>query len=174
VAATGDACGSDDRARCDRLQQWRSREAWVAQASLDDQLIRSDGLGDDLLQSFVYAWDCWLSPYQDYLSLIMMYDIGIYATFCNNLWFAPYQAFNFCVYDVGTKMPFKTCVHAMETSKTCHNFWIYIKIGTTCMCLVLCINIVQICQKNKTARICLVGTRLNACSWWRDNILKGN
>jgi hypothetical protein len=130
VVATGDACGSDN-------QRWRSREAWVAQASFNDQLIRSDGLDDDLHQSFVYAWDCWLSPYQDFLSLTMMYGVGIYVTFCNDLWFARYQAFNFCVYDVGTEMPFKFCAHAMETSKTCHNLRICIKIGTACMCLVL-------------------------------------
>jgi hypothetical protein len=55
-------------------------------------------------------------------SLIMMYDVDIYATFCNNLCFARYQSSNFCVYGVETKVPFKICAHALETHTTCHNF----------------------------------------------------
>jgi hypothetical protein len=63
----------------------------------------------------------------------MMYGVGIYATFCNDLCFARYQSSNFCVYTVGTKMTFKIYACAMEISTTCHNFWICIIIGTTCI-----------------------------------------
>jgi hypothetical protein len=45
----------------------------------------------------------------------------------------------FCVYDVETKMSFKIYAHAIEISTTCHNFWTCIKIGTTCMCLVIAV-----------------------------------
>jgi hypothetical protein len=34
---------------------------------------------------------------------------------------------------VGTKMTFKIYACAMEISTTCHNFWICIIIGTTCI-----------------------------------------
>jgi hypothetical protein len=71
----------------------------------------------------------------------MMNDIDIYATFYNILCFTRYQAFNFCVYVVGTKMSFKIQAHAMETPTTCHNFRICIKIGTTCICLMVSIII---------------------------------
>jgi hypothetical protein len=71
--------------------------------------------------------------------LIMMYDVCIYTIFYNDLCFARYHPFNFCVYAVGTKMIFKICAHTMETPTTCHNFWICIKIGTTNTCLVVVI-----------------------------------
>jgi hypothetical protein len=73
----------------------------------------------------------------------MMYGVGIYASFYNDLFFARYQLSNFCVYVVGTKMPFKICAYAMETHTTCHNFQICTKIGTTCMCLVVAIFFVS-------------------------------
>jgi hypothetical protein len=69
----------------------------------------------------------------------MMYGLGIYVSFYNDLFFVRYQLSNFCVYAVGTKMSFKICVYAMANHTTCHNFRIYIKIGTTCMCLVVAI-----------------------------------
>jgi hypothetical protein len=72
-------------------------------------------------------------------SLIIMFGVGIYVTFGNDLCFVRYQPSNFCVYVVGTKMAFKICAYAMETLMTCHNFWICIKIGTECMCLVVSI-----------------------------------
>jgi hypothetical protein len=69
----------------------------------------------------------------------MMYSVGNFATLYNDLFFAQYHSFNFCVYGVGTKMSFKICVHAMETPTTCHNFRIYITIETACKCLVVAI-----------------------------------
>jgi hypothetical protein len=63
-----------------------------------------------------------VEPILRFFSLIMMYDVDIYATFCNNLCFARYQSSNFCVYGVETKVPFKICAHALETHTTCHNF----------------------------------------------------
>jgi hypothetical protein len=38
----------DGRARRGRLWRWRPREAWVAVASFDNQLLRSGGFGDVL------------------------------------------------------------------------------------------------------------------------------
>jgi hypothetical protein len=85
----------------------------------------------------------------------MMYVVGIYATFCNDLCFARYQPSNFCVYDVGTKMSFKICAHAVESPTIFHNFRICIKIGTACMCLVFAILFRS--TKKRTACMCLVG-----------------
>jgi hypothetical protein len=62
----------------------------------------------------------------------MQYFVMIYA-------FARYQPSNFFMYDVGKKTSFKICAHAMETPTTCYNFWICIKIETTCICLVVAI-----------------------------------
>jgi hypothetical protein len=76
---------------------------------------------------------------------------------------------NFYVYDVGTKISFKICVHVMKTPKTCHNFQIYIKIGTTCICLVVAILFRSVIKIGLHACV-WCGTRLNACSCWRDDI----
>jgi hypothetical protein len=56
-----------------------------------DSVVFSD---DNLLQSFVYACSCWLNPH-NFFSLIMMYDVYIYATFFNDLCFARYEPSNF-------------------------------------------------------------------------------
>jgi hypothetical protein len=85
-----------------------------------------------------------VEPILEFFSLTMMYDVDIYATFYNNLCFAQYHPFIYCVYVVGTKIPFKIRAHAMETPTTCHNFQIYIKIGTTCMFLVVTIIFVSV------------------------------
>jgi hypothetical protein len=71
--------------------------------------------------------------------LIMMHDGGIYATFYKDLCFARFLSSNFYPHAVETKMSSKICVHATETPTTCHNFWIYIKVGTECMRLVVAI-----------------------------------
>jgi hypothetical protein len=92
-----------------------------------NSVVSAAAFGDDLLQSFVYACGCSLSLYKDYISLIMMYGVGIYSTFYTDLCFTRYQSFNFCVYVVGTKMLFKICACAMETPITCHNLRICIK-----------------------------------------------
>jgi hypothetical protein len=102
----------------------------------------------------------------------MMYGVGIYTTSCNDLCFARYHSKflhvrNFCMYALGTKIPFKICARAMRTP-TCHNFQICIKIRTSCMCQVVVILFRY--AKNRPASMHLVGTRQNACSWWRDDI----
>jgi hypothetical protein len=40
---------------------------------------------------------------------------------------------HFFVCELETKISSKIYVHAMETHGICHNFWICIKIETTCM-----------------------------------------
>jgi hypothetical protein len=55
---------------------------------------------------------------------------------------------------MGTKIPFKICVHAMETLMTYHNFRIYIKIGTICLYLLLTIFFRS--TKNRTTCMCLL------------------
>jgi hypothetical protein len=65
------------------------------------------------------------------------------------------SASNFFVYGVRTKMSFRICAHAMETFKTCHNFDLYknmnhIHVPNGC-------HIVQICHKNRTTCMRLVG-----------------
>jgi hypothetical protein len=85
-----------------------------------------------------------------YFSLIVMYDVGIYAIFYNDLCFTRYQPYNLCNYAMRMKIPFKTCVHALETHTTYYNFQIWIKIGPHAFVW--------------------WGMRLSACSWWRDDI----
>jgi hypothetical protein len=117
------------------------RRGWLRCPSMinpSDPMASATSYSDDLLQSLVYARGCWLSPYSIF-SLIMIYSVCIYATLCNDLCFTQYQPSSFYVYDVGTKMSFKICAHAIETLMTYHNFRICIKIESTCMCLVLAI-----------------------------------
>jgi hypothetical protein len=69
----------------------------------------------------------------------------------------------------GTKISFKICAHAMETSTTRHNFRICIKIGTTCMYLVVAIFF-RFAIKIGPHACVWWGTRLNVCFWCMDEI----
>jgi hypothetical protein len=51
-----------------------------------------------------------------------MHDVGIYTSFYKDLRFVRYLPSNFYMHAVEMKMLFKICVHAMETSTTCHNY----------------------------------------------------
>jgi hypothetical protein len=113
----------------------------------------------------------WLlvEPILGFSSLIMIYGIGVNATFYNDICFARYQPSSFCVYAVGTKMSFKISAHPMETPTTCHTFCIFIKTGTTCMCLVVAIFFRSTIKIGVHACVWW-GTCLNACSWWSNDI----
>jgi hypothetical protein len=60
-------------------------------------------------------------------------------------------------------MTSKICPHTMETTTTCHNFWIFIKIEIECMRMVVAIFIGSVI-KNRTASMRLTGD-VHACAW---------
>jgi hypothetical protein len=72
-------------------------------------------------------------------SSIMMRGVDICATFYEILCFCMIPDIHFLRVYSGTKISFKICMHAMETSTTCHKFQNCIKVGIECMCRVVAI-----------------------------------
>jgi hypothetical protein len=62
VATLGTGGSGGDGGRARRLLRG-SAVCTAVRAFFVYHLLQSGGLGDDLLQSFVYACGCWLSPY---------------------------------------------------------------------------------------------------------------
>jgi hypothetical protein len=69
----------------------------------------------------------------------MMHDVGIHATFYLDLCFCAIPVIQFLHACSLNENASKFCVREIETPTTSHSFWIYIKVRTKFMCLVVAI-----------------------------------